>query len=96
MDTVSRNYKNSKAPIPHRLLLIVIDKINKKVSDKHIVVSNLSIYYTRKNIKKSQKYKKFKISAPTWSGEFELLDGSYSVSDISDYFEYTFKKWRRD
>ena len=82
MDTVSRNYKNSKAPIPHRLLLIVIDKINKKVSDKHFVVPNLSIYYTRKNIKKSQKNKKFKISAPTWSGEFELLDGSYSVSDI--------------
>ena len=25
--------------------------------------------------------------APTWTGEFELPDGSYSVSDIQDYIE---------
>ena len=30
-------------------------------------------------MKKSYKNKKFKISAPTWNEEFELLDGSYSV-----------------
>ena len=35
-------------------------------------------------IKKSYK----KISAPTWNEEFELSDGSYSVSDIQDYFHY--------
>ena len=34
----------------------------------------------------------FKISAPTWNEEFELADGSYSVSDIQDYFEYIIKK----
>ena len=34
----------------------------------------------------------FKISAPTWNGEFELPDGPYSVSDIQDYFEYILKK----
>ena len=34
---------------------------------------------------------KFKISAPTWNKEFELLDGSHSVSDIQDYFEYILK-----
>ena len=28
------------------------------------------------------------MSAPTWNGKFELPDGSYSVSDIQDYFEY--------
>ena len=28
------------------------------------------------------------MSAPTWDEEFELLDGSYSISDIQDYFEY--------
>ena len=43
-------------------------------------------------MKKSYKNNKFKISAPTWNKEFELHDGSYSVSDIQDYFEYTFKK----
>ena len=37
--------------------------------------------------KKSYKNNKFKISAPTWNGEFELPDGSYSISDIQDYFE---------
>ena len=35
---------------------------------------------------------KFKISAPRWNDNFELLDGSYSVSDIQDYFEYILKK----
>ena len=36
-------------------------------------------------------YSKFKISAPTWNEEFELPDGSYSVSDTPDYFGYTLK-----
>ena len=29
---------------------------------------------------------------PTWNDKFELPDGSYSVSDVQDYFEYIFKK----
>ena len=44
------------------------------------------------NIKSSYKNNKSKISAPTWSDEFELPDGSYPISDIQDYFEYIFKK----
>ena len=55
-------------------------------------LSNLSIYYTWKNIRSSYKNNKFKISAPTWNDEFELPDGSYSISDIQDYFEYILKK----
>ena len=39
--------------------------------------------------KKIIKNNKFKISVPTWNEEFELPDGSYSVSDIQKYFEYT-------
>ena len=41
-----------------------------------------------------EKYKnnKFKTSAPTQNEEFELPNGSYSVSDIQDYFEYILKK----
>ena len=42
--------------------------------------------------KKSYKNNKFKTSAPTWREEFELPDGSYSISDIQDYFEDIFKK----
>ena len=44
------------------------------------------------NINSSCNNNKFKISAPTWSDEFELPDGSYSISDIQDYFEYILKK----
>ena len=46
----------------------------------------------RKILKESYKNNKFKISAPTWNEEFELPDGSYSISDIQDYFEYILKK----
>ena len=49
-----------------------------------------------KIFKKSCKNNKLKMSAPTWNEEFALLDGSYSVSDIQNYFEYIFKKWRKD
>ena len=86
------NSVNSKTSDPHRLLRDFLDKINLKRSDKYVALSKLSIYYTWKNIKKSYKNNKFKISAPKWNKEFELPDGSYSVSDIQDYFEYTFKK----
>ena len=44
------------------------------------------------NIKSSYNNNQFKISAPTWSDEFELPDGSYSISDIQDYFDYILKK----
>ena len=54
--------------------------------------SNLSIYYTWKKIKSSYNNNKFKISAPTWNNEFEFPDGSYSVSDIQDYFKYILTK----
>ena len=60
--------------------------------ENRIALSNLSIYYTWKNIKSSYNNNKFKISAPTWNDKFELPDGSYSVSDIQDYFEYILKK----
>ena len=35
---------------------------------------------------------KFKISAPTWNETFDLLDGSYNISETQDYIEYTIKK----
>ena len=41
--------------------------------------------------KNSYKNTKFKISAPTWNEEFELPDGSYSISDIQDYFWHNLK-----
>ena len=43
-------------------------------------------------MKKLRKNNTFKISAPKWNEEFELPDGSYSVSDIKDCLEYILKK----
>ena len=73
-------------------MLKLTDKLDLRRGQKTIALSNLSIYYTWKNVKSSYNNNKFKISAPTWSEEFELPDGSYSVSDIQDYFEYILKK----
>ena len=82
MDTIFMNSENSKTSDPHSLFLNLSDKINLKRSDKYVALSNLSIYYTWKNIKKSYKNNTFRISSPIWNKEFELSDGSYSVSDI--------------
>ena len=76
------NSKDSKKYDPHRLFPNLTDKINLKRSDSYVALSNLSIYYTWKSIKKSYKNNKVKVSAPTWNEEFELPDGSYSVSYI--------------
>ena len=69
--------KGSKTYNPHRLLLNLSDEINLKRRAKYFPLLNLSIYYTWKNIKKSYKNNKFKISAPTWKEEFELPDGLF-------------------
>ena len=57
-----------------------------------MALTNLSIYCTWKNIKSAYNNNKFKISAPTWNDEFDLPDGSYSIADIQDYFEFIIKK----
>ena len=57
-----------------------------------MALANLSTYYTWKNMKSAYNNNKFKISAPTWNDKFYLPDGSYSISDIQDYFEYIIKK----
>ena len=57
-----------------------------------MALANLSIYCTWKNIKSEQKNNKFKISAPTWNDTFDLPNGSYSIADIQDYFEFIIKK----
>ena len=66
------NSKNSKTSDPQRLLLNLSDKIDLERSDKYVALSNLSVYYTWKYIKKSYKNNKFKTSAPTWNKEFEF------------------------
>ena len=55
MDTIFMNSENSKTSDPPTLLLNLSDKINLKIRDKYVALSNLSIYYTWKNMKKSYK-----------------------------------------
>ena len=86
------NSENSRTSEYHVLVLNLTDKLDLIKGQKTVALSNLSIYYTWKNIKSSYNNNKFKISAPTWDEEFELPDGSYSISDIQDYFEYILKK----
>ena len=61
MDTIFMNSKNSKTSDPHRLLLSLTDKIDLTRNDKYVALSNLSIYCTWKNFKKSYKNNKLKI-----------------------------------
>ena len=82
------NSENSKSSEPHFLILKLTNKLDLRIGEKVIALSNHSIYYTWKNIKSSYNNNELKISAPTWNDEFELPDGPYSVSDIQDYFEY--------
>ena len=88
MDTIFMNSENSKMSKPHVLILSLTNKLDLRIGEKIIALWNLSIYYSWKNIKSSYNNNKFKISAQTWNDEFELPDGSYSMSDIQDYFKY--------
>ena len=70
---------NSKIFDPHRLLVNLIDETNLKKSDKYDSSSNLSIYYTWKNMEESYETKKFKISA---------LTGMKSLNYLMDHLQY--------
>ena len=86
------NSENSRTSEYHALVLKITNKLDLRRGQKSVALSNLSIHYTWENIKNSYNNNKFKTSALTWRDEFELPDGSYSISDIQDYFEYILKK----
>ena len=96
MDTIFMNSENSKTSKAHVLILKLTNKLDLRIGRKTIAFSNLSIFYTWRNINSLYNNNKFKISVPTWNDKFELPDGSYSVSDIQDYFEYNLKNHGED
>ena len=59
---------------------ILAFSIYEKMKKNHVSLINLSISF---NINKQ-------------INNYELLDGSYSLSYIHDYFEYTLRKWKKD
>ena len=95
MDTIFMNSENSKTSEPHVLILKPTEKLDLRRDEKIIALSNLSIYYTWKNIKSSYNNNKFKISAPAWNDKFELPDGSYSIPVIQDYLSIFLKSMEK-
>ena len=65
MDTIFMNSENSRTSEFHVLVLKFADKLDLRTSQKSVALSNLSIYYTWKNIKSSYNNNIFRISAPT-------------------------------
>ena len=86
------NTANSKTKHSNKFVYSFTDKLNLKSPNKNIALANLSIYYTWKNVKSGYNNNKFKISAPTWNDTFDVLDGSYSIAALQNYFEYIIKK----
>ena len=73
------NTKNSNRNESHRFRLTLADKVNLKYPNKIWTLHQLTIHL---------------ISAPSWNNEFDLVDGSYSVSDIQDYVEHIIKNMK--
>ena len=92
MEAIFLNSENSKTSEPHRFRLDLTDKFDLKDPKKKMALANLSLYYTWKNIKSEYNNNKYKISAPAQNDTFDLPDGSYSIADIQDYFEFIIKK----
>ena len=86
------NSENSKTSKPHILKLKLTSKLDLRLAEKVIALSNLSIYYTWKNIKSSCNNNKFKISTPTWNNNFGLPDGILFSVRYSRLFRIYFKK----
>ena len=80
------NTLNSKTNESIKFNYQFTEKFDLKNHNKNMALANSSIYCTWKNVKSLYNNNKFKISAPTWNDEFNLPDGSYSISDIKDYF----------
>ena len=92
METIFMNTKNSKTNEPHNFAFNSSQRLDIRSSNKHVPLQTLSIYHTMKYIRKQYRNNKLKIIAPTRNDEFELPDGSYSVSDIQDFIEYIIKR----
>ena len=98
MNTIFINSKNSELDyyyVDYRLLPNLTDKINLKISDKYAALSDLSIYYTWKNVKKSCKSNKFKISAPTWNEELNYLMDQILYQILKIILSISYKKMEK-
>ena len=91
MEIIFMNTENRETNEPHKFVLNLSQRLDLRSSTKHVALQSLSVYCTWKSIRKQYKNYKVKILAPIWNDEVELPDGSYSVSNIQDYIEYSIK-----
>ena len=89
MGTIFMNSENSKTSKPPVLKLT--SKLDLRIGERVIALSNLSICYTWRNIKSSYNNNKFKISAPTWNDELNCLMDRI-LCQIFKTISNTFKK----
>ena len=75
----------------HTSLFLICQILDLRTPNEHVAPQNWSIYYTWKNIWQRFRNNKLEIIAPMWNDEYELPDGSYSVSDVQDYTEHIIK-----
>ena len=91
METIFMNIENRKTNEPHEFVFSLPQRLDLRKSNKHVALQNLSISYTWQNIGQQSKNNKLKIIAPTWNDEFELPDGSYSVTGSQNYIKCIIK-----
>ena len=92
MKTILMNTENSKANETHKFVFNLSQRLDLGNLNKHVSLQNLSVYCTQKNIRQQFKNNKLKVIVPTQNDEFELPDGSYSVSNMQDYVKHVIKK----
>ena len=79
MNVIFMNSENSKISKSNVLALKLTNKLDLRIGEKVIALSNLSIYYTWRNIKSSYSNNKFKISSPTWNDELQMDSILYQI-----------------
>ena len=78
MDTIFMNSENSKTSKPHVLTLKLTSKLDLRIGEKVIALSNLSIYYTWRNIKSSYN----KILDLKYLHQHEIMNLNYQMDGI--------------
>ena len=79
MEKIFMNTENNKMSQPNKFVFNLSQILDFRNSTKYVVLQNLSIYCTCKNLRQQYQTNKLKIITPIWNGEVELTDGSYSV-----------------
>ena len=96
MDTIFTIPVNSKTSDPHRLLLNLSDMIDEYDYDEYLLHQILAFTIHGKISKyKKKSYKNNKVQYQLQHKEFQLPDGSYSLSNIQDYSEDVIKNHKQ-